>query len=78
MKPSRNFAMRLRAMEPTRTGFGRGTPCLVIGLGTIPLGIDPTLEVAEGDWPNVMDEAEGDASLSEKVSMLAQGITQPA
>lgn len=41
-------------------------------------GIDPTLEVAEGDWPNVMDEAEGDASLSEKVSMLAQGITQPA
>jgi hypothetical protein len=36
------------------------------------------LEVAEGDWPNVMDEAEGDASLSEKVSMLAQGITQPA
>ena len=42
-------------------------------------GIYPTLEVAEGDWPNVMDEAEGDAALSEKVSMLAQkeSLNQP-
>lgn len=35
-------------------------------------GIYPTLEVAEGDWPNVMDEAEGDVGLPEKVAQLAQ------
>jgi hypothetical protein len=42
-------------------------------------GIFPTLEVAEGDWPNVMDEAEGDAALSEKVSTLVQkeSLCQP-
>ena len=35
-------------------------------------GIFPTLEVAEGDWPNMMDDAEGDIGLHEKVAMLAQ------
>ena len=38
-------------------------------------GIFPTLEVAEGNWPNVMDDAEGDVGLPEKVALLAQKET---